>query len=103
MSSLMKRCWDDMSEESESSRKTSPPDARKILRGTPGRPRRLYGDRSTPTKLTECYDVKLEDGSVLRLEMDGKTASVIQSFITMCGGVAPVALGKASPPHCQKL
>ena len=102
MSSLMKECHYRM-EGKGRDQKFDP----QTLNGTPGKPRHLYDDHTghfgTPTKLTECYDVKLEDGSVLRLEMDGKTAGVIQSFITMCGGVAPMALEKASLPHYQKL
>ena len=103
MSSLMKECCLKLEDEGHRGQKFDP----QTLSDTPGKPRHLYGDHTnpfgTPTKLTECYDVRLEDDSVLRLEMDGKTANVIQSFITMCGGIAPVALEKASVPHYQKL
>ena len=68
--------------------------------------RHLYGDHTHPSGSRikgGCYDVHMQDGSVLHVKMDEDTARAIQSFIVLCNGVAPVKMEEANMPNYQRL
>ena len=67
-------------------------------------PRHLYGDHTFNSRIKGgCYDVLMQDGSVLHVKMDEDTARAIQSFIALCNGVAPVKMEEANMPIYQRL